>query len=303
MGVREHSPSPAPPGTPDGSSRPGPGSPPAHCPPQASLLSGVTPGLPTSLAPHSGATGFPAGLDGVASSRGTHRRLWGLGVGGTFSPGTRIFLSKQRLWDVCVGSLASAWGACSLGVSLAWSSVNCSHGLGFRNLETLPSAVRGPLEQGTECLWLATSWPHLPATWQTRGCPDWTSRSFSPPHISRKAGQSCSFPWIQGRSHPPPTSRPISKPSSPGCPGFFQLRPQTPPVSLRREPSSGTPRPHLLGPVLTTAASETPKGLRPQAPLLLRAPQRSPPRLSCARPPLWGRHTPVVCSATGARPP
>ena len=134
MGVREHSPSPAPPGTPDGSSRPGPGSPPAHCPPQASLLSGVTPGLPTSLAPHSGATGFPAGLDGVASSRGTHRRLWGLGVGGTFSPGTRIFQSKQRLWDVCVGSLASAWGACSLGVSLAWSSVNCSHGLGFRNL-------------------------------------------------------------------------------------------------------------------------------------------------------------------------
>lgn len=84
---------------------------------------------------------------------------------------------------------------------------------------------------------------------------------------------------------------PSSSPPNPGCPGFFQLRPQAPPVSgkgafLRH------PRPHLLGPALTTAASETTTGLKPQAPLLLGAPQHSlPGPPSCGGPPLRSPHT------------
>lgn len=224
--------------------------------------------------------GLPAGLDGVASSRGTHRRLWGLGGGGTFSPETRIFQSQQRLWGVCVGSLVSAWGACRLGVSPTWFSVNCSPGFGFHNLETLPSAARVSSRARNRMSVaddiLPTSAHHL----ADQGLARLELLVF------------LSAPRFQeGRTEVllPLGPRPITPTShlkthlqvrlSPRCPGFFQLCPQAPLVSLQWEPSSDAPNP-------TCWVQSSPQ--QPQIPL--KASEHRRP--SCWEPPRAAPHSP-----------
>lgn len=94
----------------------GPGSPPAlPLPPKHPCAVELLQGLPRALAPRPGATGLPAGLHRVASSRGTLRQLWACGWGDTLSRDW-IFQSQQRVWEVRVGSLASVWGTCWVGV-------------------------------------------------------------------------------------------------------------------------------------------------------------------------------------------
>lgn len=163
-------------------------------------------------------------------------------------------LQRQGFSNPSRGSGASAWGACRLGVSPTWFSVNCSPGFGFHNLEMLPSAARMSSRARNRMSVADDILPTSATTWWTRGWPDWTSWSFSRPHISRKAGQRCSFPWVPGPSHPPPTSRPISKSASALaaldssssahrplwslCKGSLPLMPPTPPAGSSPHRSS-----------------------------------------------------------------
>lgn len=146
--------------------------------------------------------------------------------------------------------------------------------------------------------------PHICSPLGGPGAGQTGALGLSRPDVSRKAGQRCApSPGSQAHHTHLPLKTHLQVRLSPRLPWILPALPTGPLVSLCNGSLPLMPQPHLLGPVLTAAASDTPKGLRAQAPPPAGSPpQSSPPQpLLLCQASLWAATAPVVCLLLGTQ--